>query len=100
MDTPVESKSQTRALTTTSYGVLSVLAIGEHSTYELTRQMRRSLHYLWPRAESNVYAEPRRLALVPQSWIHTAILCGTTLATNDMNISAVRVGTYSGSSAS
>ncbi|HXJ66258.1 MAG TPA: PadR family transcriptional regulator [Actinomycetota bacterium] len=48
-------------MTTTSYGVLSVLAIGEHSTYELTRQMRRSLHYLWPRAESNVYAEPRRL---------------------------------------
>lgn len=23
------------------------------------------------------YAEPRRLALIPQSWIHTGILCGT-----------------------
>ncbi len=61
MNTPIESKSQERALTTTSYGVLSVLAIAEHSTYELTRQMQRSLRYLWPRAESNVYAEPKRL---------------------------------------
>jgi PadR family transcriptional regulator, regulatory protein AphA len=50
-----------RELTTTSYAVLSVLALRDHSTYELTRQMRQSLHYLWPRAESNVYAEPRRL---------------------------------------
>ncbi len=61
MTTPIESKSQERSLTTTSYGVLSVLALGDHSTYELTRQMRLSLHYLWPRAESNVYAEPKRL---------------------------------------
>jgi PadR family transcriptional regulator, regulatory protein AphA len=61
MNTPVESKSQERALTTTSCGVLSVLAIRDHSTYELTKQMRRSLHYMWPRAESNVYAEPKRL---------------------------------------
>jgi PadR family transcriptional regulator AphA len=61
MDTPIESKSQERSLTTTSYAVLSVLALRDHSTYELTRQMRLSLHYLWPRAESNVYAEPKRL---------------------------------------
>jgi len=38
-----------------------VLAIRDHSTYELTKQMRLSLHYIWPRAESNVYAEPKRL---------------------------------------
>ena len=61
MNTPNESKSQERTLTTTSYAVLSVLSLGEHSTYELTRQMGRTLHYLWPRAESNVYAEPKRL---------------------------------------
>jgi PadR family transcriptional regulator AphA len=61
MNTPVESKSQDRRLTTTSYAVLSVLALRDHSTYDLTRQMRISLHYLWPRAESNVYAEPKRL---------------------------------------
>lgn len=61
MNTPIERRSQERSLTTTSYAVLSVLALREHSTYELTHQMRISLHYLWPRAESNVYAEPKRL---------------------------------------
>jgi PadR family transcriptional regulator AphA len=61
MNTPDERKSQDRPLTTTSYAVLSVLALREHSTYDLAKQMRFSLHYLWPRAESNVYAEPRRL---------------------------------------
>ena len=61
MNTPDERKSQGRPLTTTSYAVLSVLALRDHSTYDLTKQMRYSLHYLWPRAESNVYAEPRRL---------------------------------------
>jgi len=60
-DTPVESKSQARELTTTSFAVLCVLALREHSTYDLTKQMRMSMHYLWPRAESNVYAEPKRL---------------------------------------
>ena len=61
MNTPNESKSQQRALTTTSYAVLSVLSLRPHSTYDLIRQMRLSMHYMWPRAESNVYAEPRRL---------------------------------------
>lgn len=61
MNTPIESKSQERQLTTTSYAVLAVLALRDHSTYELTKQMRFSLHYVWPRAESNVYAEPKRL---------------------------------------
>jgi len=61
MDTPVESKSQGRRLTTTSYAVLAVLALRDHSTYELAKQMHLSLHYFWPRAESNVYAEPKRL---------------------------------------
>ena len=61
MDTPNESKSQERSLTTTSYVVLSVLSLRPHSTYDITRQMRLTMHYMWPRAESNVYAEPQRL---------------------------------------
>jgi DNA-binding PadR family transcriptional regulator len=61
MNTPAESKSQERALTTTSYAVLAVLALRPHSTYELAKQAGLSQHYLWPRAESNVYAEPKRL---------------------------------------
>lgn len=50
-----------RELTTTSYAILGLLAVRPWSTYELAKQMRRNLHYFWPRAESNVYAEPKRL---------------------------------------
>jgi DNA-binding PadR family transcriptional regulator len=50
-----------RALTTTSYAILGLLAIQPWSTYELAQVMRRSLHFVWPRAESNLYAEPKRL---------------------------------------
>ena len=53
--------SADRELTTTSYAILGLLAIQPWSTYELAKQMRRNLHYFWPRAESNVYAEPKRL---------------------------------------
>ena len=48
-------------LTTTSYGILGLLALGRWSTYELAKQMRRTLYYFWPRAESNLYAEPKKL---------------------------------------
>lgn len=53
--------SRQRELTTTSYAILGLLAIRPWSTYELAAQMRRNLHYFWPRAESNLYAEPKRL---------------------------------------
>jgi PadR family transcriptional regulator AphA len=53
--------SDGRQLTTTSYAILGLLAIRPWSTYELAKQMWRSLHHIWPRAESNVYAEPKRL---------------------------------------
>jgi DNA-binding PadR family transcriptional regulator len=53
--------SAERELTTTSYAILGLLAVRPWSTYELAAQMRRNLHYFWPRAESNVYAEPKRL---------------------------------------
>jgi len=50
-----------RDLTTTSYAILGLLAIRQWSTYELAQQMRRNFHFFWPRAESNLYAEPKRL---------------------------------------
>lgn len=53
--------SPRRKLTTTSYALLGLLALRSWSTYELAAQMRRNLHYLWPRAESNLYAEAKRL---------------------------------------
>jgi PadR family transcriptional regulator, regulatory protein AphA len=48
-------------LTTTSYVILGLLALRRWSTYELTQQMRRSIPYYWPRAESHIYEEPRKL---------------------------------------
>lgn len=48
-------------LTTTSYVLLGLLALRRWSTYELAQQMRRSIHYYWPRAESHIYEEPKKL---------------------------------------
>ena len=53
--------SSARGLTTTSYAILGLLAIQPWSTYELTRQMDRSLGRFWPRAESKLYEEPKKL---------------------------------------
>jgi PadR family transcriptional regulator, regulatory protein AphA len=49
------------ALPTTSYAILGMLALRPWSAYELTRQVRRSLDYCWPTAESVLYEEPKRL---------------------------------------
>jgi DNA-binding PadR family transcriptional regulator len=48
-------------LTTTSYAILGLLALRSWSTYELAEQMRRALGLFWPRAESGIYREPRKL---------------------------------------
>jgi PadR family transcriptional regulator AphA len=48
-------------LTTTSFSILGLLAVQPWSTYELTRQMDRSLGRIWPRAQSKLYEEPKKL---------------------------------------
>ena len=48
-------------LTVTSFAILGLLAIQPWTTYELAQQMRRSLVSFWPRAESRIYEEPKRL---------------------------------------
>jgi PadR family transcriptional regulator, regulatory protein AphA len=53
--------SDTKELTTTSYAILGLLAIGEWTTYELAQQMQRSLRNFWPRAERRIYDEPKVL---------------------------------------
>ncbi|WP_084955827.1 PadR family transcriptional regulator [Thermoactinospora rubra] len=53
--------SRVPALTTTSYAVLGLLAVRPWSTYELARQMDRSLGRIWPRAQSKIYEEPKKL---------------------------------------
>ena len=61
MNTPDESKSQVRPLTTTSYARAVDARAPRPLDVRPDTQMRMSLHYMWPRAESNVYAEPKRL---------------------------------------
>ena len=53
-------------LTTTSYAVLAQLAVHPWSTYELARQRVRYFRYVWPRAESAIYREVKRLAAMRQ----------------------------------
>ena len=48
---------------TTANAILGLLALRpEWSTWDLTREMRRNLRFFWPRAESRVYDELRRLS--------------------------------------
>lgn len=50
-----------RKLTATSYAILGLLGLRSWSAYELTKQVRRSLHFCWPRAETRIYQEPKNL---------------------------------------
>ena len=53
--------SQPPKLTTTSYVILGHLALRDWSTYELAQQLKRSTRHYWPRAESKIYEEPKKL---------------------------------------
>lgn len=53
--------SRPARLTTTTYGVLGLLAVRPHSTYELAKAMDRSVGRVWPRAESKLFEEPKKL---------------------------------------
>lgn len=48
-------------LTVTSYALLGQLALRPWSVYEMTKNVGRTLHWFWPRAESVLYAEVKRL---------------------------------------
>lgn len=50
-----------RRLTTTSHALLGLLALKPWTTYELTKQVQRSLGWFWPRAERKLYDEPQHL---------------------------------------
>src|SRR5215469_7320978 len=49
---------------TTSYAVLGMLALRPWSAYELNKQLRRDLAYCWPKTQSVLYDEPKRLAVL------------------------------------
>jgi DNA-binding PadR family transcriptional regulator len=48
-------------LTTTSYAILGLLSLRSWTSYELAEQMRRAIGRFWPRAESGIYREPKKL---------------------------------------
>lgn len=45
----------------TSYALLGLLSLRSWTTYELAQQAQRSLRWFWPRAERQLYVEPKRL---------------------------------------
>jgi PadR family transcriptional regulator, regulatory protein AphA len=53
--------SDSASRTTTSYAILGLLSVRQWSTYELAKQVRRSLRWFWPRTERKIYDEPKRL---------------------------------------
>lgn len=55
------SRVPSSSLSATSYAILGLLAIRSWTPYELTRQMQFSLNRFWPRAESKLYEEPKKL---------------------------------------
>ncbi len=48
-------------LTTTSEALLGLLSIQPWTTYELAKQVERSLGWFWPRTERKVYDEAKKL---------------------------------------
>jgi DNA-binding PadR family transcriptional regulator len=46
----------------TTYGLLGLLAVRPWTGYELTRQVRRSLRFVWSVSEGHLYREQKRLA--------------------------------------
>ncbi len=53
--------SSAPSLTTTSYAILGLLAVKPWTTHELVQQVDRSLRRMWPRAQSKLYEEPKKL---------------------------------------
>ncbi len=49
------------SLTPTSYALLGLLSVKPWTTYELAKQMDRTLNRFWPRAKSKLYEEPKKL---------------------------------------
>jgi PadR family transcriptional regulator AphA len=48
-------------MSTTSHAILGLLALRSWTTYELAKQVQRSVGWFWPRAERKLYDEPKRL---------------------------------------
>lgn len=79
--------------TTTSYAILGLLTVRDWTTYELAKQVRRSLNWFWPRAERKLYDEPKRLVadgLATASREHTGQRGRTVYRVTDAGRDALR----------
>jgi PadR family transcriptional regulator AphA len=47
--------------TATSFALLGLLGVTSWTAYDLVAQVKRSMHYYWPRSEAHLYAELKRL---------------------------------------
>jgi DNA-binding PadR family transcriptional regulator len=54
--------AESNRLSTTSYALLGQLSLRPWSGYDMATNVKRTLHWFWPRAESVLYAELKRLA--------------------------------------
>lgn len=80
-------------LTATSYLILGHLALRDWSTYELAQQLKRSTRHYWPRAESKIYEEPKKLVahgLATATREHTGRRPRTVYAITDQGRDALR----------
>jgi PadR family transcriptional regulator, regulatory protein AphA len=48
-------------ITATSHAILGLLAVEEGTAYQLIKRMTRNYHFIWPRAESKLFEEVKRL---------------------------------------
>ncbi len=48
-------------ITATSHAILGLLAVEPGTAYQLTKRMTRNYHFIWPRAESKLFEEVKRL---------------------------------------
>jgi PadR family transcriptional regulator, regulatory protein AphA len=51
----------TDSASTTPSAILGLLRLRPYTTYELAKQVQRSIGWFWPRAERKLYDEPKRL---------------------------------------
>lgn len=58
---PSSSQERPPGRSTTSFAILGLLSLGPWTSYALAKQVRRSLNWMWPRAERRLYDEPPRL---------------------------------------
>jgi DNA-binding PadR family transcriptional regulator len=87
------TNEETRRLTTTSYSLLAQLSLRPWSTYELAQQKVRYFRYVWPRAESAIYREVKRLAedgLVEGTSEHTGRRSRTVYSITDAGLTELR----------